>query len=161
MRVGHGHFQAFLHRFNLIDDPYCDCGEPNGPSQSVEHVLLRCPRFTAHRIDASEASPVPVETPLFLHIDKAVDQLVRFIRDSNMGTRRDRLWREALRNGEEEDGPDGQSGEERPEDGVNEQDWERDQDEEWLFEWLDNERGEEEDIAGEGEAGDAVEVEEI
>jgi hypothetical protein len=66
-----------------------------------------------------------------------------------------------LRNGEEEDGPDGQSGEERPEDGVNEQDWERDRDEEWLFEWLDNERGEEEDIAGEGEAGDAVEVEEI
>ncbi|KAI5790371.1 hypothetical protein FPQ18DRAFT_410381 [Pyronema domesticum] len=120
IRVGHGHFKAFLHRFNLIDDPYCDCGEPNGPPQSVEHVLLRCLRFTTHRLDASEASPAPIETPLYFHTDKAVDKLVRLIRDTDMGTRRDRLRREAIRNGEE-DGP-GQFGEKRPEDGVNEKD---------------------------------------
>jgi hypothetical protein len=34
-------------------------------------------------------------------------------------------------------------------------------DQEWLLEWPDNERGGEEDIAAEGEAGDAMEAEEI
>jgi hypothetical protein len=66
----------------------------------------------AHRLDASEASPVPIETPLFLNTDKAVDQLFRLIRDIDMGTRRYRQRREALLNGEE-DGP-GQFGQERP-----------------------------------------------
>jgi hypothetical protein len=94
-----------------------------------------------------------------LHTDKAVHQLVGVIRDTDMGIRRDRLRREALRNGEGEDGP-GQFGQERPEDGVNEERWERDWDQEWLFEWPDEERGGEEDIAGEGEDGDAVEAEE-
>jgi hypothetical protein len=93
-----------------------------------------------------------------LHTDKAVDQLVRVIRDTDMGIRRDRLRWEALRNREGEDGPC-QFGEERPEDGVNEEEWERDRDQEWLFEWPDEERGGEEDIAR-GEAGDAVEAEE-
>jgi hypothetical protein len=81
-----------------------------------------------------------------LHTDKAVDQLVRVIRDTDMGMRRDRLRWEALRNGEGEDGS-GQFGEERPEDGVNEEEWERDRDQEWLSEWPDEERGGEEDIA--------------
>jgi hypothetical protein len=67
-----------------------------------------------------------------LHTDKAVDQLVRVIRDTDMRMRRDRLRWQALRNGEGEDGP-GQFGDERPEDGVNEKEWERDRDQEWLL----------------------------
>jgi hypothetical protein len=94
-----------------------------------------------------------------LHTDKVVDQLIRVIRDTDMGMRQDRLLWEALRNGEGEDSP-GQFGEERPEDGVNEEEWERDWDQEWLFEWPEEERGGEEDITREGEAGDAVEAEE-
>jgi hypothetical protein len=119
MRVGHGHFKVFLHCFNLIDDPYCDYGDPNGPPQSADHILGHCPRFTARRLDAMGASPVPFESSLFFYSDKATDQLVRLIRDTDMGTRRDRLQREALRNGEME-GP-GQFGEERPEDGLGEE----------------------------------------
>jgi hypothetical protein len=102
---------------------------------------------------------VAIETPLFLHTDKAVDQLVRVIRDTDRGMRRDRLRWEALRNGEGEDGP-GQFGEERPKDGVNEEEWERDWDQEWLFEWPEEETGGEEDIAREGETGAAVEAKE-
>ncbi|KAI5790568.1 hypothetical protein FPQ18DRAFT_306497 [Pyronema domesticum] len=93
-------------------DPYCDFGEPNGPPLWVQHILLLCPCYTAHRLDASEACPVPIETPLFLHTDKAVDQLVRRIRDTDVGRRRYRLRREALLNGEE-DGPS-QFGQEWP-----------------------------------------------
>ncbi|KAI5794246.1 hypothetical protein FPQ18DRAFT_388613 [Pyronema domesticum] len=140
-------------------DPYCDFGEPNGPPLSVQHILLLCGCSAANRLDASEASPVPIETPLFLHNDKALDQLVRLITDTDIGTRRYRLRREALLNGEEEDGA-GQFGQERPKDRANQDEWERDRDQESLFEWPDEERGGKEDIAGEGEAGDAVEAEE-
>jgi hypothetical protein len=122
-------------------------------SSSCKLVLRQCPRFTAHRLDAMEASPVPFESSLFLYSDKAADQLVRLIWDTNMGTRRDRLQREALRNGEVE-GP-GQFGEERPEDGLGEEEEEGEGEEEWERE-RDDERGEEEGIDGEGEAGDAA-----
>ncbi|KAI5786177.1 hypothetical protein FPQ18DRAFT_308729 [Pyronema domesticum] len=119
-------------------DPYCDFGGPNGPPLWVQHILLLCPCFTAHRLDASEASPVPIETPLFLHNDKAEDQLVRLITDTDMGTRRDRLRREALPT-REGDGP-GQFGQERHEDRANQEQWERDGDQESLFEWPNEER---------------------
>jgi hypothetical protein len=94
-----------------------------------------------------------------LHTEKAVDQLVRVIEDTDMGMRWDRVRWQALRNGEEEDAPN-QFGEERPEDGVNEGRMGLSWDQEWLLERPDEERGGEEDIAREGEAGEAVEVEE-
>ncbi|KAI5795813.1 hypothetical protein FPQ18DRAFT_303488 [Pyronema domesticum] len=80
-------------------DPHCDFGEPHGLPQWVEHILLLFLCFTAHRLDVSQACPVPIETPLLLNNDKAVDQLVRLKRDTDMGTRRYRLRREALLNG--------------------------------------------------------------
>jgi hypothetical protein len=76
-----------------------------------------------------------------------------------MGIRWDRLQWEALWNSKGEDGP-GQFGEQSPEDGVNKQEWERDWDQEWLFESPKEESSREEDIAREGEASNAVEVEE-
>jgi hypothetical protein len=85
------------------------------------------------------ASPVAIETPAFLHTDKAVDQQVRVTRDTDMGMRWDRLQWEAIRHREGEDVP-GQFGEEWPEDGVNEEEWEKDRDQEWLFEWHEGER---------------------
>jgi hypothetical protein len=90
----------------------------------------------------------------FLYSDNAADQVVRLIQDTDTGTRKDRLQREELRRGEV-DGP-GQFGEERPEDGLGE---DEEEEEEWEQEGED-ERGEEEGIEGEGEAGDAVVVEE-
>jgi hypothetical protein len=47
-----------------------------------------------------------------------------------------------------------------PKMGLTKEEWERECDQEWLFEWPDEERGGEEDIAREGEAGEAVEAEE-
>ncbi|KAI5794240.1 hypothetical protein FPQ18DRAFT_388511 [Pyronema domesticum] len=68
------------------------------------------------------------------------------------------LWKEALLNGEE-DGP-GQFGQEWPKDQANQEEWERDHDQESLFERPNEERGGEEEIIGAEEAGDAMEVEE-
>ncbi|KAI5784287.1 hypothetical protein FPQ18DRAFT_381640 [Pyronema domesticum] len=128
--LGFGSILLFVSASGI--DPYCNFVEPNGSAQSVEEILVLCAYFTAHRFDASEASPVPIETPLFMHNDKAVDQLVRLVRDTDMGTRRYRLRREALLNGEE-DGP-GQFGQEWPEDRATQEEWERDRDQESLFE---------------------------
>jgi hypothetical protein len=73
-------------------------------------------------------SPVPFESHLFLYSDKALKQLVRLIRDTDMGTRKDRQQREALRR---DDPEQEQHGEERQEDGLNEKEWERDLYEIW------------------------------
>jgi hypothetical protein len=77
------------------------------------------PPFTVHHLDASDASPVAIEKPLFLHTEKAVNKPVRIIGDTDMQMRWDRVRWQALRNGEEKDAPT-QFGDERPEDGVNE-----------------------------------------
>jgi hypothetical protein len=103
-----------------------------------------------------EASPVPFDSNLFLHSDKARTQLVRLIRDTDMGTRKDRQQREALRR---DDPEQEQRGEERQEDGLNEEEWERDLYKEWLFE-RNEERGEEEDDGDEEEAPDVAAEEE-
>jgi hypothetical protein len=47
-----------------------------------------------------------------------------------------------------------------PKMGSAKEEWERECDQEWLFEWPEEERGGKEDIAREGEAGEGVEVEE-
>ncbi|XP_045770435.1 uncharacterized protein LOC123870963 [Maniola jurtina] len=46
---GHGGFRAYLHRFKLAPDPFCNCdGET---PQTVEHVILECPKFLRDRYD--------------------------------------------------------------------------------------------------------------
>jgi hypothetical protein len=122
----------------------------------IHHDSANLCSYTAHRVDAMEASPVPFDSNLFLHSDKALTQLVHLIRDTDMGTRKDRQQREALRR---DDPEQEQRGEERQEDGLNEEEWERDLYKEWLFE-RNEERGEEEDDGDEEEAPDVAVEEE-
>ncbi|KAI5798117.1 hypothetical protein FPQ18DRAFT_302218 [Pyronema domesticum] len=156
MQVEHSHFKAFLHRFNLIDDPYYDCGDPYVPVQSMEHILCHCPHFMAHHLDAMDAIPITFKSSLFLYLDKAMDQLVRLIRDRKMA-----LWNGEVegpgRFGEER--PEGCLGKEEDEEEEGDEEWERDRVEEWRLGWPD-ERGEEEGINGEDEAGNVVAEEE-
>jgi hypothetical protein len=37
--TGHGNMKFYLHRFKIIDTPYCQCGYIN---QTTEHILLEC-----------------------------------------------------------------------------------------------------------------------
>ena len=41
--TGHGHFLAYLHRFNLSPTNICLCSQPH---QDPTHLLLFCPRYT-------------------------------------------------------------------------------------------------------------------
>lgn len=47
--TGHGGFRAYLHRFHLADSPTCICDDVT--PETVEHVLLECPRFAHLRFD--------------------------------------------------------------------------------------------------------------
>ena len=46
LRTGHVPLNHYLHRIHAIDSPNCvACNEP----ETVDHYLLRCPRFRAQR----------------------------------------------------------------------------------------------------------------
>ncbi len=44
--TGHGMTKAYLHRFHLIDEARCSCGEEY---QSVDQLLFHCPNLSAQR----------------------------------------------------------------------------------------------------------------
>jgi len=46
LRTGHCHLNEYLHRFNIIDTPECECG---AEKETVEHYLLNCVLFDEER----------------------------------------------------------------------------------------------------------------
>jgi ribonuclease HI len=47
LRTGHCQLNSYLHRFNIIDTPLCEC--ESGAVESVEHYLLLCSRYDRER----------------------------------------------------------------------------------------------------------------
>lgn len=48
LRIGRTTLNAHLHRLNLVPDPYCPWCK-NVP-ETIEHLMLQCPRFYSHRV---------------------------------------------------------------------------------------------------------------
>ena len=46
MMTGHGRINAYFYRFHIAPDPICPCG---GGDQTVDHLLLSCPRYNIQR----------------------------------------------------------------------------------------------------------------
>jgi len=46
LRTGHCHLNEYLHRFNIIETPECECG---AEKETVEHVLLNCELYDEER----------------------------------------------------------------------------------------------------------------
>ena len=46
LRTGHCHLNQYLHRFNIIETPECECG---GEIETVEHYLLNCELYEEER----------------------------------------------------------------------------------------------------------------
>jgi len=44
--TAHGETKAYLHRFKIIESPYCPC---NGGVQTVEHLLYDCSKLKRER----------------------------------------------------------------------------------------------------------------
>ena len=46
LRTGHCSLNKYLHRFNIIDEPTCECGEGE---ETVKHYLLLCELYDRQR----------------------------------------------------------------------------------------------------------------
>ena len=46
LRTGHCHLNEYLHRFNIIETPECECG---AEKETVEHFLLNCELYDEER----------------------------------------------------------------------------------------------------------------
>ena len=46
LRTGHCHLNQYLHRFNIIETPKCECGAER---ETVEHYLLNCELYEEER----------------------------------------------------------------------------------------------------------------
>lgn len=67
--TGHGGFGEYLHRFKLKDSPGCEC-DPN-KSESVWHLLLECPRFTALRFNLECSTNTQIQTE---HLSRLLEE---------------------------------------------------------------------------------------
>ncbi|KAJ0178430.1 hypothetical protein K1T71_006253 [Dendrolimus kikuchii] len=56
--TGHGAMAEYLHRFKLKSSPECEC-DPN-VNESVWHIVLECPRFSAKRMDCESQIGEPL-----------------------------------------------------------------------------------------------------
>ena len=55
LRTGHCSLNKYLYRFNIIDDPKCECGRGQ---KTVTHYLLICERFKEERKKLRETAGV-------------------------------------------------------------------------------------------------------
>ena len=46
LRIGHTRLKNHLFKLGMEDDPNCNCGE----EETIEHVILRCPRYFTARV---------------------------------------------------------------------------------------------------------------
>ena len=44
--TGHSHLNEYLHRFNIIETPECECG---AEKETVDHYLLNCELYDRQR----------------------------------------------------------------------------------------------------------------
>jgi hypothetical protein len=44
--TGHGNIKAYLHRFHIIDEQMCPCGDGD---QTTDHIIYDCPRLKEER----------------------------------------------------------------------------------------------------------------
>jgi len=84
MLTGHGDFYGKLHSFKLVPSPNCRCG--NG-SETVQHVLLMCPRTTTQRnelkkIIEEEGGSWPPYNGTIIKTRKIFEAYSKFAQDS-------------------------------------------------------------------------------
>jgi hypothetical protein len=68
--TGHGNIKAYLHRFHIIDEQTCPCGDGD---QTIDHIIYDCPRLKEERnklrasVNKTEKWPISKEKLLKRH----------------------------------------------------------------------------------------------
>lgn len=85
LKIGHGFFNSYLHRFGKRDDPFCSCSRtPQTPS----HLLLSCRLYRRQRKDLFEDLNVRCITlPLLLDTKSSMEAVLKFLEGTKISTR--------------------------------------------------------------------------
>lgn len=63
LRTGQCHLNQYLHRFNIIETPECECG---AEKETVEHYLLNCELYNEERVALRSAGAQGMRTSILL-----------------------------------------------------------------------------------------------
>ena len=81
LRTGHCSLNKYLHRFNIIDDPRCECGKGQ---ETVTHYLLICERFKEERNKLREMVGVAgMRVRRLLGDPKLIRATIEYVQDTN------------------------------------------------------------------------------
>jgi ribonuclease HI len=90
LKLGHGYIKTYLYRLKHTTNNKCQCGQ----KETVDHLLLGCKKLKAARKQLSDKLGTRVLTlPLLLHTKIGIEQLLVFLADTNICTRKWHLQR--------------------------------------------------------------------
>ena len=104
LRTGHGYFNSYLATKSTahkkIPSTRCNC---RTPTQSPQHLLLYCIRYTeARRALRAAIRPLPFTMEILLHTPVGTSALVDFVKSTGVAKRPDILcWMSERRKGED------------------------------------------------------------
>lgn len=73
LKLGHGYFNHYLHRFKKREEDYCWCGQ----SQTPKHLVLECFIYRKHRKKAFEA--LKDKPPLFSDLFSKTESILAIL----------------------------------------------------------------------------------
>ena len=77
LRTGHCHLNEYLHRFNIIATPKCECG---AEKKTVDHYLLNCEMYDEERdVLRGKAGIQGMRTSTLLGDNKLIKETVEYI----------------------------------------------------------------------------------
>jgi ribonuclease HI len=100
--TGHGHFGSYLHTMKFRPHDSCTCR--NKPRETPNHLLFHCLRYSKDRLAAAKSSRIPFHIKAFLYSGIAHKALAELIRNTQIGTRFERLEKEKAVGEGERDG---------------------------------------------------------
>ena len=77
LRTGHCHLNDYLHRFNVVETPECECG---AEGETVNHYLLNCELYDEERdVLRRKVGSHGMRTSVLLGDHKVIKETVKYI----------------------------------------------------------------------------------
>ncbi|XP_045453723.1 uncharacterized protein LOC123663025 [Melitaea cinxia] len=79
--TGHGGFRSYLHKRKICSTPYCECDDQT--EETVEHILLDCPRFNILRHDIENETDTNINKynlPILIEDDRHRNKFLNYAR---------------------------------------------------------------------------------
>ena len=92
LKIGHGYFKSYLHRFNQIETDRCPCS--GTAKQTPQHLILECKKYTAERQGIFKALETKHPSlDLVFNSNRGRTALLEYLQKTRIATRR---WYQGL-----------------------------------------------------------------